>query len=319
MISIIIPVYNGEQHLERCVRSVLAQSYRELDVILVNDGSTDGTGALCDRLAAEDSRIRVIHQTNGGVSAARNAGLDAATGRYIGFVDADDTISPDTYQVAFQAAGNCDIVMWDAVTVLPKGNTQPDTIPQLPESQLLRNCDITPQLLRYMAGAVWRCLYRAELLQDVRFPLGIKLSEDRLFNLQAMGKAESIQYLKKAMYFRQVREGSAVFSYHPDLWEKSQMAHALAMQLLSAYWNRTYAPTYTKLLLVGGALAAIRQTVSPKCPKGERLAQIRSIVNTPLLTQTFSLYPANGVWEQLVKHKQCHLLLWLSYVQKLRT
>ena len=309
MISIIIPVYNGEQHLERCVRSVLAQSYRELDVILVNDGSTDGTGALCDRLAAEDSRIRVIHQTPGGVSAARNAGLDAATGRYIGFVDADDTISPDTYQVAFQAAGNCDIVMWDAVTVLPKGNTQPDTIPQLPESRLLRNSEISPPLLRYMAGAVWRCLYRAELLQDVRFPLGIKLSEDRLFNLQAMGKAENIQYLKKAMYFRQVREGSAVFSYHPDLWEKSQMAHALAMQLLSAYWNRTYAPTYTKLLLVGGALAAIRQLASPAYPHKDRLQQIRAIANTPQLQEAFSRFPPNGLWETLLSKKAALLLL----------
>ena len=295
MISIIIPVYNGEQHLERCVRSVLNQTYRKLEIILVNDGSTDGTAALCDRLATEDARIRVIHQENGGVSAARNAGLDAATGRFIGFVDADDTISEDTYESAFQATSNCDMVMWDAVTVLPDGNTQPDTIDRLPESCLLSYREITPQLLRFMAGAVWRCLYRAELLQDVRFPLGIKLSEDRLFNLHAMGKAEHIRYLKKPMYFRLVREGSAVFSYHPDLWEKSQKAYHLAMKLLSQYWNRTYEPTYTKLFLVGGALAAIRQTVSPKCPKGERLAQIRSIVNTPLLTQTFSLYPANGV------------------------
>ncbi|MBR4863352.1 MAG: glycosyltransferase [Oscillospiraceae bacterium] len=303
MISIIIPVYNGEQHLERCVRSVLNQTYRKLEIILVNDGSTDGTADLCDRLATQDSRIRVIHQENGGVSAARNAGLDAATGRFIGFVDADDTISEDTYESAFQATSNCDMVMWDAVTVLPDGNTQPDTIDQLPESCLLSYKEITPHLLRYMAGAVWRCLYRAELLQDIRFPLGIKLSEDRLFNLQAMGKAENIQYLKRAMYYRLVREGSAVFSYHPDLWEKSQKAYDLAMKIVSHYWNRTFEPTYTKLFLVGGALAAIRQIASPAYPDKDRLQQIRAIAANPRLQEAFSRFPPQGLQETLLSKK----------------
>ena len=309
MISIIIPVYNGQQHLERCVRSVLAQSYRELEVILVNDGSTDGTAALCDRLATEDPRIRVIHQANGGVSAARNAGLDAATGRFIGFVDADDTISEDTYETAFQAATSCDIVMWDAVTVLPDGNTEPDTIDQLPEGCLLSYSEITPQLLRFMAGSACRCLYRAALLQDVRFPLGIKLSEDRLFNLQAMGKAKSIHYLKKALYFRLVREGSAVFSYHPDLWEKSQKAYALAINLLSRYWDHTYESTYAKLFLVGGALSAIRQIASPAYPHKDQLQQIRAIASSPRLQEAFSRFPPQGLKEILLYKKAAFLLL----------
>ena len=90
LISVIIPIYKAEKYIEKCVRCVLAQSYRNLEVILVDDGSPDSSGAICDKLATEDCRIRVIHKENGGAATARNAGLDVMTGEYIAFVDADD-------------------------------------------------------------------------------------------------------------------------------------------------------------------------------------------------------------------------------------
>lgn len=317
MISIIIPVYNGEEHLDRCVKSVLSQSYRELEVILVNDGSTDNTGALCDDYAKKDSRIRVIHQQNAGVSAARNAGLEAASGDFIGFVDADDTILPRTYETAINAIADCDMVMWDAVTILQDGSTEPDTIPQLSEDRRLTRQDFTPSLLRWMAGSVWRCLYKAELLRSVRFPLGIKLSEDRLFNLQAMGKASSLRYLKQPMYQRWLRPGSAVFSYHPDLWEKNQAAATLAEEILSRYWGESYLSTYAHLFLVEGALSAIRQIASPAYPEKDRLAQIRRIANAGRLAEAFRLCPPTGLQETLL-HKKAAFALLVCYYLKTR-
>ena len=97
MLSVIIPVYKVEQYLCRCIDSVLAQTYTDLEIILVDDGSPDGSGAICDEYAAKDSRIKVIHQKNAGVSAARNAGMDLASGEYLAFIDSDDFIEPEMF------------------------------------------------------------------------------------------------------------------------------------------------------------------------------------------------------------------------------
>ena len=98
MISVIVPVYNTEKFLKNCISSIANQTYKDLEIILVNDGSTDNSGKICDDFAQKDSRIKVIHQSNKGVGAARNAGLDVAKGAYIGFVDSDDILRPDMYE-----------------------------------------------------------------------------------------------------------------------------------------------------------------------------------------------------------------------------
>lgn len=96
-ISIIVPVYKVEKYLDTCVRSILAQTFTDFELILVDDGSPDGCGALCDAYAKEDPRVSVLHKKNGGLSSARNVGIEAAGGKYIGFVDSDDYIAPDMY------------------------------------------------------------------------------------------------------------------------------------------------------------------------------------------------------------------------------
>jgi len=102
LISVIIPVYEVEAFLHKCIDSVIGQTYRELEIILVDDGSPDNCGDVCDEYAAVDSRIKVIHKQNGGLSDARNAGLDAASGEFIGFVDSDDHIEPDMFECLYQ-------------------------------------------------------------------------------------------------------------------------------------------------------------------------------------------------------------------------
>lgn len=309
MVSIIVPVYNGEDHLDRCVASVLGQTYSNIELILVDDGSADGTPALCDAWAQKDNRVRVIHQANAGVSAARNAGLDAATGDLIGFVDADDTVHEATYATAVAAMEDCDMVMWDAVTVWEDGRREEDTISLLESDRVLTRQDWTPALLRLMAGAVWRCLYRAELLQNVRFPVGIKLSEDRLFNLQAMGKARTLRYVKKGMYFRVIRPGSACNRYHGDLFEKNLQANDLAMQIIDQYWSEDYRPVYSRMFIIGGAQAMIRQICSRAYPGKGRLAAIKTITEHPQLAQAFSQCPPQGLREKMLQKKQAGLLL----------
>ena len=99
LISVIVPVYNIKEYLDRCVRSIMNQTYQNLEILLVDDGSTDGSGELCEKLAKEDTRIRVFHKKNGGSSSARNLGIREAKGEYLGFIDSDDYIEPDMYEL----------------------------------------------------------------------------------------------------------------------------------------------------------------------------------------------------------------------------
>ena len=250
-VSIIVPVYNGEQYLDKCIQSILRQTHQDLELILINDGSKDNSGAICDSWAARDTRVKVIHQENQGVSAARNAGLDIATGDFIGFVDADDEIAPETYEVALQQIGNHDIVMWDAVTVWSDGRTEPDTIPLLEDNSVLARNDWTPELLSLMAGAIWRCLYRKSSISGIMFPVGVKFSEDRLFNLYAMGQCGSLRYVKKPFYYRLMHGESAVHRYHEDYFAAYKRAHQAIMQALSQAWNgeESYVQTYNQQFL----------------------------------------------------------------------
>ena len=308
-VSIIVPVYNCEEYLKRCVDSILAQTEHDLQLILVDDGSADGSGAICDAYAAKDPRVLVIHQKNAGVSAARNAGLDAANGAYIGFVDADDYIAEVTYETALSAIGSCDMAMWDAETVWDNGSTAADSIPLLAESRLSQRSDWTPELLAQMAGAVWRCLYKAELLRDVRFPVGIKLSEDRLFNIHAMGKANKLSYLKKPMYFRYVRKGSAVNRYHGDRFEKSILAMDLARGLLQTHWSEEYFGVYTRMFLIEGALSAVCEICCRDFSGKSRLRAIGEIVDDEALIAAFRLCPAQRRRETLLYKRRKFLLL----------
>ena len=310
-VSIIIPVYNCETYLLKCVQSILNQTEKDLELIIVDDGSTDGSGEVCDRFSQMDSRVTVIHQQNAGVSAARNAGLDAAIGDYIGFVDADDYITEDTYETALKAIGDCDIAMWDVVTLWEDGRTEADTISLLDKSCVIQNKDWTPELLAMMAGSACRCLYRAQLVKDVRFPVGIKLSEDRLFNLHAMGKASRLAYLKHGMYIRYVRADSAVHRYHGDKFEKNLLAMKKAEDII---WTQDYMDVYTRMFVYLGALAAVYEICSPDFPGKGRLAAIKAITDHQTLKEAFALCPAKGLRERLLQRKANWALLIVGFL-----
>ena len=127
LLSIIVPVYKVENYLPKCIDSILAQTFTDFELILVDDGSPDNCPALCDAAAEKDARVRVIHQKNGGLSAARNAGLDAARGAWIGFVDSDDYIAPEMYEVLYQAVQStgADLALCDYAEVDEAGKPCP--------------------------------------------------------------------------------------------------------------------------------------------------------------------------------------------------
>lgn len=229
LISVIVPVYNVENYLEECVRSILAQSYINLEIILVNDGSKDGSLAVCRALAEEDPRIKIIDKKNGGVSSARNAGLDAAKGMLIAFVDGDDYIEPDAYARMYLALKeeNADIVFCRFQKEYSEGKSVYYTEKKIKK---ILNEPWKIQSLFYSAsskeqdrivtqnthGSVCRSLFFKELIdkKKIRFEKGLALQEDKLFLMQYLALCGKGAFVDHYLYhYRAEREGSAITNF----------------------------------------------------------------------------------------------------------
>lgn len=204
-ISIIVPIYQVEQYLNRCVKSILAQTFTDFELILVDDGSPDNCPALCDMWEKADKRIKVIHKENGGLSSARNAGMEAAHGKYIGFVDADDWITIDFYEYLYSLIQkfHADIAMcWHTKTPrkLELG-TEMYNVKELDARAMMEFFyRIHGEPSRY---SVWCCLYKAETIEKVRFVEGI-INEDVMFTYKAYRNANklAVSDSRKYLYFR---------------------------------------------------------------------------------------------------------------------
>lgn len=319
MVSIIVPVYNAQQYLENCVQSILAQTYRDFQLILVNDGSTDESGNLCDGFAARDSRVTVIHQKNAGVSAARNAGLAVASGEYIGFVDADDTIVPEMLEQTVGAAcqHKVDMVIFDPY-VCEGDKTSVDSLHFFPESTVVYKKEITPERLRYMAGAVWRALYSREVLRrnNLKFDSTLPLSEDRIFNIEAMGCCEKLYYLRQPLYRYWINPGSAVRKYRPDMLDVVLNTHHRMEQTLRTYWGETYLPIYERVNLVDDALLCVYNVFSPQITLSfkEKYAQVKQIVNNPQFWKAYEKLQKRTLLQNLFYQKRVLLLCAIAWL-----
>lgn len=190
LISVIIPAYNAEATIMRACRSVLAQSYPNVELIVVDDGSKDATGEIVKALAAEKDNVRCIQQPNGGVSRARNTGLDAVTGEYIMFLDADDELEPGCMEALMEISDtrNCDIVAGGCLRIRPDGSSFYQGIPVSAEVDVYQDeeaflCSLKDHPLTY---AVWAKLYRAEAIGSIRFVEGMRLHEDSFFLFEVL-------------------------------------------------------------------------------------------------------------------------------------
>lgn len=227
MISVIVPVYKVEPYLRQCVDSILAQTYTDFELILVDDGSPDNCGAICDEYATKDSRIRVIHQENGGLSAARNAGLDAAAGEYITFVDSDDVIAPDCLHCMIDIAlqTKVDIVSGKMAKFSNENaelwGDKPTEYEYFTEDRHAASVRLYRDSSRLPINACGK-LYRSDLLKHLRFPLG-RLHEDQAFVPKAVYAANEVAMVDRALYGYREREASITQSTftnrrYDDIW-----------------------------------------------------------------------------------------------------
>lgn len=180
LISVIVPVYNILEYLPRCVHSITAQTWSKLEILLIDDGSTDGTGALCDELAKQDERIRVFHKENGGSSSARNVGIQKASGEYLGFIDSDDYIESDMYERLISAAleSGAKIVQIGRDEVSAEGKALPDICVPPEEPERISSSDFLKELLLHKGDCSFCTkLIRRECFKGKSFPEGV-LNED---------------------------------------------------------------------------------------------------------------------------------------------
>lgn len=230
-VSIIVPVYKVENYLEQCVESIMNQTLQDIEIILVDDGSPDKCPKICDEYANKDTRIKVIHKKNGGLSSARNAGIKVATGEYIGFVDSDDYIELDMYENMYNTAveNNVDFVMSDyyrfsenerySVSLDIEGGLYNRTnIIEKIFPQLIMKSDINYGPLL----AVWHCIYKRTFLEknNLLFDEEVKYSEDNLFSSIVGYKADSFYYMKEDCFYNyRYNPNSISKTYKPDAWD----------------------------------------------------------------------------------------------------
>lgn len=218
-ISVIVPVYNVEKYLSQCLDSIIHQTYKNLEIILVDDGSTDSSGLICDNYSQKDKRIKIIHKCQGGLSDARNAGLKIATGEYISFIDSDDFIDKNMYSILINNTQkyNSDIVWFNYYNYYSKKH--------FINSSIIKNNDLydlsSSDKIKFaknlfyqykMDAHVWAKLYKRSIFNNIKFPYG-KLFEDIFVLLPILSNAKIISTIPDCLYFYRNRSESIVNQY----------------------------------------------------------------------------------------------------------
>ena len=210
-LSIIVPVYNVEKFLLRCLDSILVQTYSDFELILVDDGSPDNCPHICDEYARKDRRIIVIHQCNGGVSAARNAGLSVAKGGYIGFVDSDDSIEPTMYEdlITAMKQSNCDMGICGFRYLYEDGRE--GTRNYEGGQEILNNKELLKREFD-IPSSIHRCICNKVIKRDIiglkTFQIGLRMSEDTLFLHQCIVDSRQAVFVRRPLYNYMQRDGS---------------------------------------------------------------------------------------------------------------
>lgn len=280
LISIIVPVYKTEAYIKQCVDSILAQTYKNLEIILVDDGSPDSCPQICDAYAKQDSRVQVIHKSNGGLMSARQAGLRQATGDYVGFVDGDDWIEPDMY-AHFAAAVekyHPDMVLCEFLYSFPDRDdksTQLLSKPFFTKAEMEK--ELYPTMLfkdKYYSFGInpccWSKLFKRELLENNLYSVTpkVKIGEDAAFTYPCLLEADSLAYVDNFLYHYRVNPQSMTKSYDEKLEETILIPYEILKTVFAKYpYALSRQLQYYLLYSVNGV---IRNEANPQCRKSKR-------------------------------------------------
>lgn len=322
-ISIIVPVYQAEKYILKCIESIVDQTYNNLEIILIDDGSTDRSGEICDRCSENDKRIVVVHNKNKGVSAARNCGLDIATGDYITFVDSDDFLEPQMYSEMMRVAEkySCDVVMCDCIKeykdksekythAIREGFYDKEQLKQEYYSQLL----ITPNIEYPATISNWLCLIKKETGKKIRYVEGVRHSEDLLFGAQMMYMAKSFYYMKGQYFYHYncCNANSATHTFHKDKWDDYKQLYDKAYDYFKKSKEYNFEEQLNLLLLffVYNAVGDILETKIIN--KEDKRKIIKDILSDDVVCKTFCEIKIN----KLKISKKLKILTYLYKYQR---
>ena len=281
-LSVIVPVYKAEAVLETCVASVLAQTFSDWELLLIDDGSPDGSGKLCDGYAAQDSRVRVFHKPNGGVSSARNLGMAEAVGDYILFIDADDWIAPETCQTLLDALeparshtavsahsnNSPDGQKWAEPGALPAGTYDREAIRAGVVDRLLGSRLGKPG--EVLNGFIWRFLFSRDIIARHELRFSGAYLEDELFLLEYFCLAERLAMVDTPLYFYLQNPASVTRNYLPDYMDTFRTFYQAKEALAAKYGLEKDDPQWRQSTCWAGLLIAIGNEFAPGNPASRR-------------------------------------------------
>ena len=306
LVSVIVPVYNVEKYIHQCIDSLLNQSLQNIEIILVDDGSPDNCPAICDAYAKKDDRVKVIHKINGGLSSARNAGINLASGDYIGFVDSDDYVDSKMFENMSKTAvdNSVDFVMCDYIRVNDQNTFKKtldirkgfydkiDVIKEIFPSLIMReSIDYGPLL------SVWHCLYSTSFIKknELYFDEEIKYSEDCIFSAVVGYKAKNFYYLKGNYYYNyRYNPISITTTYKEDAWD----VYCKMNRKINSLFGEIDAYDFTRqiqLHIIYFAFSALGQLRFSKMSFKERYIQTKKILNTKELLEVFNAFKLPNV------------------------
>ncbi len=280
LISVIVPVYKVEAYLDKCISSITEQTYRNLEILLVDDGSPDGSSAICDVWAARDARVKVLHKENGGGGQARNAALEIAQGGLIAFVDSDDYIAPDMFSYLYGLLEDGADIAECGFTVTEDDSARfPQETPAVttwnPRDAMAEH--IRDTIFRQL---IWNKLYRREVIGEIRFPVGTKI-DDEFFTYRVLSRAKRLVHSDRVCYAYRQQPGSVMHEYNPNRYRdglkaKQQRLEFLKDNMPELVYEAKFDLFFTCMFAMQGCLRTLRENELEEARKviGGIVAQI---------------------------------------------
>lgn len=315
LISVVVPIYNVEKYLDRCITSIVNQTYKNLEIILVDDGSPDNCPQICDEWAKRDNRIRVIHKQNAGLGMARNTGIENATGEYIFFFDSDDYVDITLIEQCVDTANNneAEIVIYGHSDVYANGSLKTQMLN--PTKKVYRErkyiTELLSELLVYKLGfGISTCMKMFDLNLIKRHGFKYKsereiISEDLYFLLEIFSKATTVAILPKNLYYYYKRNDSLTKTYKKDRQEKNNLFLQKSLELAQQIGYSEQVSQYIQVRYHFYTIAAMKQILQTDLDGTEKRKQIYAILNDELFRKTLT-------WKVVKKEKLLSRILFFA-------
>ena len=308
LISIVVPIFNVEKYLEKCIETIINQTYRNIEIILVDDGSLDNSGKMCDEYQKKDTRIKVIHKENGGLSDARNAGIKKAQGKYIAFLDADDYVDFTMYERLY------DIVKKENAEIGISGYSRiNEANKEIPYFLDVEKYNKDRSFLYNMIGtlptdtedinvgmSVWKCLYNLDIIKENEIYFKserVYISEDIIFQIEYFEFVNRVGLVKEPLYKYRYNESSLSKKYRKDRFEKQKILYLKEKSMLEekGWLNDELRNRLNRTFLMKTKACIKAEVVGNKENKKTRQKNIKSILNDELLIKIIKEYPTKKI------------------------